>query len=256
MSITLNPSRRWALFLDVDGTVVPIADHPDAVSPSPRLGALLSQTAAALNGALALVSGRSIASIEALTGYTGPAAGLHGLETRTADGRYFACSDNTPALARARQTLQQLVADYPELYLEDKQATLALHYRGASTQATEAARQTVDAIVTAAHGTLSRLAGKAVYELKPDQGDKGTALRWLLDTEPFPGRCPVFIGDDVTDEDGFAAANALGGLSIRVGQSSHGGDTPASHARYQLDSVDNVLAWLATVTRQLEQATQ
>lgn len=249
MPIILNPSHSWALFLDVDGTIVPIANHPDEVSPSSHLEAILSQAATALNGALALISGRSIAAIEAITGYSGPAAGLHGLEARTADGRYFASySDSTPALDRARYKLQELTATCPELHLEDKQFTLALHYRGASSRAVESARQTVDSIVAAANGSLSRIAGKAVYEVKPAHGNKGEALRWLLDTEPFTGRQPIYIGDDVTDEDGFAAANALGGISIRVG------DNRDSHACYQLDTVDEVLSWLETTTQQLKQA--
>lgn len=249
MTVIPDPARDWALFLDVDGTLIHIAERPDAVQPCPRLGQILSRASETLDGALALVSGRSIADIDALTDHSvRPAAGLHGLEMRTADGRYATAADDTPALLRARQRLQALIQAHPGLHLEDKRAALALHYRGACEAAIAAARETADRIVDDAAGSLTRLAGKSVYEIKPARYDKGDAIRALLETEPFTGRRPVYIGDDVTDEAGFAAVNALGGVSIRVGAAER------SEARYQLDTVDEVLAWLEATIQTLQHA--
>lgn len=205
----------------------------------------------AVGGALALISGRSIRDIDAMTGHVAPAAaGLHGLEIRTTDGRQRTADHESPALAKARQHLQSLVEKHPGLYLEDKKATLALHYRSATEKAAAEADRATDAIVNESDGALARLSGKSVYELKPAHGDKGDALRALLESPPFAGRLPIYIGDDVTDEAGFAAANALGGMSIRVG------DIGDSAAHNQLDTVDEVLEWLeqttATLTRKSE----
>jgi trehalose 6-phosphate phosphatase len=247
MTTPPEAAHDWALFLDVDGTLVHIAEHPESVQPPDRLKQILENAAAAVDGALALISGRSIDAIDRLTGRAAPAAaGLHGLEIRTADGQHQASEGDTPAITSARERLQTLVKAHPDLYLEDKKATVALHYRGAAKGSVSEAERLVDEIVDASDGVLARLAGKSVYEIKPADGNKGDALRALMATAPFSGRRPVYIGDDVTDEAGFSAVNALDGISIRVG------DNTDSVARYQLDTVDEVLEWLETTAATLK----
>lgn len=244
-----HPDGCWALFLDVDGTLIHIADHPDAVEPSDRLAEILSGVARVLDGALALISGRSIAEIDRLTEHVVPAAsGLHGLELRTPAGGHERPHSGLADIKDARNRLERLTSQYPGLYLEDKQITLALHYRNADEAARRAGEQTVHEIVNEAGGALSLLAGKSVYEIKPAQGDKGRALQHLMTKPPFTGRCPVYVGDDVTDESAFLAVNSLGGIAIRVGESA------SSAAPYQLDTVDEVLAWLEQITTTLTTA--
>ncbi|MES1937980.1 trehalose-phosphatase [Salinisphaera hydrothermalis] len=245
-----DPEEHWALFLDVDGTLIHIAEHPDSVQPSPRLGEILNAAADAFDGALALVSGRPIAEIDRLTERVAPAAsGLHGLELRTPAGGYEAPDHDTPGMHTARERLQALTDEHAGLYLEDKQATLALHFRQAGDTARRAAEDTIDAIKNDAGGALSVLAGKSVLELKPARGNKGRALQRLMSDPPFAGRCPVYVGDDVTDEAAFVAVNSLGGVSIRVGEPA------VSAARYRLNTVDEVLAWLEQIATTLNPAT-
>ena len=244
-----DPDERWALFLDVDGTLIHIAEHPDSVQPSRRLGEILSRAADVLGGALALISGRPIVEIDRLTERVAPAAsGLHGLELRTPVGGYEGPETDVDGMADARSRLRDLAERHPELYFEDKQATLALHYRNADEAARRDARRAVQDIVQDADGALSLLAGKAVYEIKPARGDKGRALQRLMTDPPFAGRCPVYVGDDVTDEAAFVAVNSLGGVSIRVGEPA------SSAARYRLDTVDEVLEWLEQIATTLNPA--
>lgn len=243
------PDERWALFLDVDGTLIHIADHPDSVQPSHRLGEILSRAADVLDGALALISGRPIVEIDRLTERVAPAAsGLHGLELRTPAGGYEGPEPEVAGMRAARRRLGGLAEQHPELYLEDKQATIALHYRNADDTTRREAERAVHEIVADAGGALSLLPGKAVYEIKPARGDKGRALQRLMTDPPFAGRCPVYVGDDVTDEAAFVAVNSLGGVSIRVGEPA------SSAARYRLDTVDEVLEWLEQIAATLNTA--
>ncbi|HET7314099.1 trehalose-phosphatase [Salinisphaera sp.] len=242
------PDDRWALFLDVDGTLIHIAEHPESVQPFPCLGEILGRAADALDGALALISGRPIAEIDRLTGRVAPAAsGLHGLELRTPVGGYEAPQGQAPGMSRARERMSGVAERHAGLYFEDKQATLALHYRNAGCDARAEAEQVVDDIVETSDGALAVLAGKAVYEIKPSRGDKGRALQRLMTNPPFAGRCPVYVGDDVTDEAAFVAVNSLGGVSIRVGEAA------PSAARYRINTVDEVLEWLEQIATTLNQ---
>lgn len=228
----------WALFLDVDGTLLEIMERPDDVRAAPRLRRLLATAADALGGALALVSGRSIASLDTVFDPLRlPAAGLHGLERRDADGRVHYPTGYARRIAAARSTLLEFVQSAPGLLLEDKGAALALHYRGAPALEAECRRR-IGLAREAAGEDFHVQHGKMVYELKPSGRDKGTAVTDFMAEPPFRGRRPVFVGDDVTDEDGFRAVNALGGTSIRVGHS----DESAAH-RVAAD-VAAILDWL------------
>lgn len=218
---------EWALFLDVDGTLLEIESHPDDVRAGPRLRRLLERVSGAHGGALALVSGRAIASLDHIfSPLVLPAAGLHGLERRGADGRVHYPAGFASRMAEARAGLIGFVEAHAGLLLEDKGAALALHFRNAPALA-EAARGAMDRARATLGEDFHVQQGKMVLELKPTGEDKGTAIAAFMDEPPFAGRTPVFIGDDVTDEDGFAVVNRLGGISARVGPAAN---TQASRA--------------------------
>jgi trehalose 6-phosphate phosphatase len=209
----LAPARASAYFLDVDGTLLEIEPHPQDVCADLPLVELLSCLAADLNGALALVSGRAIDDLDRIfSPRSFPSAGLHGAEIRFADGART-CAGSA-AMDIARPELRAFAAKHPGLMLEDKGATLALHYR----QRPELVDDVRAALAQFAEQPgLAVQQGKMVAELKQAQYKKGTAIEALLATRPFQGRTPVFIGDDLTDESGFDFVNRIGGVTIRVG---------------------------------------
>lgn len=229
-----------AIFLDVDGTLIELSDHPTGVLVSDALRGLITALQDATNGAVALVSGRSIAQLDDLFGpLRFAAAGLHGLERRDPDGRRSSSGSAPPALDDARAALRAFASANPGVLVEDKAGTVALHYRNAP-QHEAAARELVDGIVAASDGTVELLSGKMVLEIKPPNIDKGQAIASFMEDPPFRGRRPVFAGDDLTDEAGFVAVNRLDGISIGVGEI----DRPCA-ARYRLPSVAAVHRWLA-----------
>ena len=197
-----------ALYLDFDGTLAAHAPHPDGVTVHDSLPALLAGLRAQLAGAVALVTGRPLATLDAIVGpprYAG--AGLHGLEWRLESGNTIS-SGNPVGASRIVRELRDRFGTDPRLVIEDKGAAVALHYR----QAPERAEECIAAmreIVTGPEFELLR--GHAVIEARPRGADKGAALRALAANPPFAGRAPVFVGDDVTDEDGFRVALDLGG---------------------------------------------
>jgi trehalose 6-phosphate phosphatase len=223
-----------ALYLDFDGTLAEFALHPDGVTVDESLPALLSGLRERLRGAVALVTGRTLASLDALIApdrFSG--AGLHGLELRPASGAATRASDNAPVTALA-QNLRQRFAGDPCILIEDKGSGVALHYRRARARAGEC----IAAMREFVEGTdLEVITGHAVVEARPHGTDKGGALRKLAAEPPFADRLPVFVGDDATDEDGFRAASELGGYGIKVGSGT-------SIARYRMDTVEDVHAWL------------
>lgn len=236
---TLPPARLdWAYFLDVDGTLIDLAATPDTVHVDEALLTLLGTLHKRCGGALALVSGRSLADLEHRLGSLGIAmAGQHGLERRDGQGRLHVPIPPSAARHGAKAALLAATANHPGLLLEDKGLALALHYRQAPTLATHAHRLMAGlARGMGAEYTVQK--GKFVVELKPAGIDKGTAIAAYLREIPFAGRRPVFIGDDANDEHGFAEINRLGGLSIKVGK----GGTCAGH---RLADVAAVRAWLA-----------
>ncbi len=239
MSAALLPEWRddWALFLDVDGTLLEIASIPAAVRVPKRAIRVLASLHPRLDGAIALVTGRRIADLDALFAPLRlPAAGVHGAERRDAAGHATA-SDRGARLAPARRVLAAWQAAHTGTVLEDKGAALALHYRAAPEWEGEARRVVIEAL--AAVGPDFHLQeGKKVLEIKANAAGKGSAIEAFMDEAPFRGRCPVFIGDDLTDEDGFDAVNRLGGHSIAVGL-----DRP-TRARWRLRDEQEVLSWL------------
>ena len=209
----LHPS--CALFLDFDGTMVDIAPQPDAVHVPGPLLAVLRQVHVYLHGAVAVISGRPIAQIDA---YLEPVklavAGVHGTERRGADGQVHLL--NTHPLDHVEDAARELAALHPGLLVENKRGSLALHYR----QSPELEGVCVRAMQHAVDESpgLTLLRGKMVVEAKPGGASKGRAIEDFLAEPPFAGRTPVFIGDDVTDEVGFSTVQRLGGLGIKVGE--------------------------------------
>lgn len=227
-----------ALFLDVDGTLLQIAPHPDAVRVPPGLLPQLDRLAARTGGALALVSGRSIDDLDRLFAPLRlPCAGVHGLERRTAAAVVHR-QDAAALLAPLRPPLVAFVRAHDGLLLEDKGQSLALHFRNAPDRACDA-EALLRRLIADNGGALNLKGGKMVWEAVPASADKGTAIAAFMQEPPFAGRRPVFVGDDMTDEDGFAVVNAMGGVSIRVGRR----EVPTA-ARHRLRDEAAVFDWL------------
>lgn len=249
MALSQLPAPRsdWALFLDFDGTLVEIAEHPDAVRVPDHLPGLLQRLVQRLNGAVAIVSGRDLAGLDRLLNGALPAmAGVHGLERRDDQGRIYRPVDCTAGFADARAALQRFVDTHPGTLLEDKGNALTLHFRGAPGLAAEA-ESLLQTQCQALGEDFHLQRGKQVLELKPAAHHKGTVVETFMTEPPFAGRRPVFLGDDVTDEDAFSAVNRLGGHSIRVGHGDH-----STVAHHQVDSVEAALDWLGRIARALE----
>jgi len=230
----------WALFLDVDGCLLDFADAPDAVQVPCGLVDAVQAWARRLDGAVALVSGRSLDTLDGLFPQLRelPAAGLHGLERRNVEGIRHEAPSPPAALANVAAEARRIAAEYPGAIVETKGPNLALHWRRAPQAAT--------ALRALAAAELPRLpgyglqAGDHVLELRPGgDADKGSAILAFLAEPPFRGRVPVFLGDDLTDERGFAAVNARGGISVLVGARED------SAARHALRDPAAVRAWLS-----------
>jgi trehalose 6-phosphate phosphatase len=232
-----EPAADWALFLDLDGTLVDIAQRPDAVAVDAGLPALLTRLANMTGGALAVVSGRGLDDIDRLLAPCRlPIAALHGLVRRDAAGRITNSAADGALLDRVRTALQSFAASHPGVALEDKGLAVALHVRQAPA-AEAAARASVAAVVAALGGRVHVQEGKMVLEIRATGADKGAAVEAFMAESPFHGRMPVYIGDDLTDEHAFAAVNRLGGRSIKVGRG-------ASAAGWRVASVAALRGWL------------
>jgi trehalose 6-phosphate phosphatase len=202
-----------ALLLDFDGTLVELAETPDAIEIPLGLPALIARLSSRLDGRVAIISGRSLEDLESHVGSLPVAvAGSHGVEIRV--GGEVERSGAPPSLDEAREALARFAADDPRLLVEDKVGTVALHFRRAPDR--EADSAALADSLAARHG-LRVQPGKMVVELVPEGIDKGTALERLMAQPPFAGASPWFIGDDLTDEHAFAAAARAGGGGILVG---------------------------------------
>lgn len=240
------PTVDWAYFLDVDGTLIQLADTPQAVVVDRPLLDLIANLHRASGGAVALVSGRMISDLQSLLGMAQlPLAGLHGLERRDRAGRLWIHAAPPAAKSAIKEALAPILARHPGLLLEDKGLTLALHYRLAPRLAGYV-HQLMAGFANAPGQGLELQRGKRVVEIKPAGIDKGTAVAEYLAEPPFKGRRPVFIGDDLNDEHGFAEVNRLDGISIKVGKG-------ASCARFRLPDVAAVHQWLGEALKQKEE---
>lgn len=248
---------RPALFLDLDGTLLELAEEPDAVELPERLRKLLPRLPEATGGAVAVVSGRPIREIDRLLApHRFALAGVHGNERRsngTADTwptgspakdvmpkdappRDHLPTADSGALDGVRGAMHAFQAANPGILVEDKQIGVALHYRKRSDLASAVAEfaATLEASLPPGYELLR---GSMVVEIKPAGMNKGAAVRAFMREAPFAERTPVFVGDDVTDETAFKAVNSLGGVAVKV-------RSGASAAPWRLPNVDAVLAWL------------
>jgi trehalose 6-phosphate phosphatase len=222
-----------ALFLDFDGTLAELGPDPDAIFPPPETAAALGRLALRLGGALALLSGRDLRDLAARTPAGVWRAGGHGLEVAVpgADPPPPPPPPPEAVLAPLREA-----ARIPGVRLEIKGPVAALHFRAAP-EADGPCLAAAAAAAAAAPG-LVRQAGKMVVEVKPEAAHKGRALRLLSGRPPFSGRRPIMLGDDATDEDAIEAAQALGGMGVKVGPGP-------SAARLRAPHPEAVRAWIA-----------
>ncbi len=230
------PCSDWALFLDLDGTLIDFAPTPSAARAPAGLASALRDAAAALEGALAIVSGREISAIDRLLAPARlAAAGCHGGELRHCPD--CAVLRQAPPLDPALVAEATALAEAEGLHLEVKATGLALHVRVCPDR--EAAAHALALHLAARAGSdYEVLPGEMVREIRPRGFDKGRAVRALMEASPFAGRRPFFLGDDVTDRDGIAAARALGGDGVLLGC-----DTAAGPAE--------VRAWLSALPKAL-----
>jgi trehalose 6-phosphate phosphatase len=239
----IRDAERYALFFDFDGTLADIAARPDEVQVSEDTRQTLLALRSALRGAVAIISGREISSVDHfLLPVQLAVSGVHGLTRRDAAGRVHAADLDFGGIQQVEDRLASFVEANPGLLLEPKRGAVALHYRQRP-ELEEASRAAMrDAVRGKEHIQLRP--GKMVIEALAHNGNKGAAIASFMKESPFIGRLPVFAGDDVTDEDGFALVNSRQGISIKVGV----GET---QAQYRARNTQELLSWLRNVLEKL-----
>lgn len=238
-------SGNLAFFFDLDGTLAEIKPHPDQVYIPAAVRTLLQKMSVMSDGALALISGRSMAELDKLaTPFHFPLAGVHGAERRDINDKSYVVTLPAALVKTLHQELAEAMSLLPGTELEAKGMAFALHYRQAP-EAEDVIMKLAQTL-TERYPELALQPGKCVVELKPLGINKGSAIRAFMQEAPFVGRVPVFIGDDLTDEAGFKQVNALGGVTIKVGA----GDTVAT---YRLANVRMVYHWLGKLTYHIEE---
>ncbi|MGO9546463.1 MAG: trehalose-phosphatase [Rhodomicrobium sp.] len=242
----LRDARAFGFFLDFDGTLTELAETPSAVIVEERARRALESLFQASAGAVAIVTGREIDSIDRfLAPLKLPVAGVHGFERRNGAETISTRATEDRAARSIEKVLKSFATHNPGLLLEKKRGALALHYRLRPELETLCTSLVEDVAAQLPEVALTR--GKMVIELRLHTATKGTAINDFLKEPPFRGRVPFFAGDDVTDEDAFAAVNALGGISVKVGS----GDT-AAHLRAA--TVDEFLTWLLVTAEALKES--
>lgn len=240
----LKPENT-AIFLDFDGTLADLAEHPDAVSVPAATQGILARLEKSTQGAVAIVTGRPIDDIDRfLAPLKLPVAGVHGLERRAAGGkRTTAPVERKEEFAALGARLRDFAEAHPGLILETKQSSMALHFR----QRPELAEKVTAAVHEAVDGLqgLDILHGKMVVEVKSGKADKADAVAAFMAEPPFRGRIAVFAGDDVTDEDAFREIARISGISIKIG----GGATTAA---FRTDGTETFRLWLARLADRFE----
>jgi trehalose 6-phosphate phosphatase len=223
------------LFLDLDGTIAEITERHHDVLPSSSRTRVLAAANRALSGRLAVLTGRSLEDADRILECSVvPLAAIHGLVRRMPDGQLTRI-EVSPRIDEAKAALMALSREHQGLVVEDKGASVALHYR----QAPEAEQIARAATARIAKSTgLGLQQGSMVSELRTVGPDKGDSVHAFLDHPTFAGAIPVVAGDDLTDEAAFAVAEQLGGYGVLVGQPR------PTHASFHLPAVTDVLAWL------------
>ncbi|WAT14192.1 trehalose-phosphatase [Xanthomonas fragariae] len=234
-----------ALFLDVDGTLIDFADSPEAVRLLPEVRKAIGRLSDRLNGAVALVSGRALSQLDAVFApLLLPAAGLHGHELRSdIAARVAMPQDTSERLHGLHRRAAELTHQHPGVLVEDKGVSVALHWRAQPHAGPD--------VLAFAQQEIAQLSGYRlqpgdhVVEFVPEGSNKGVAVEQLMQHGAFAGRTPVFVGDDLTDEFGFEAANRLGGWSVLVGNRAQ------TSAHFRVDGTADVHAWLQQNARSL-----
>jgi trehalose 6-phosphate phosphatase len=235
----------WALFLDVDGTILDLHEVPSKVQVPADLIGVLGAAACTLDGALAFVSGRAIGDLDRLFApLKVPAAGQHGAEIRPAAGRPVRKAPQASVDREVARRIEALALARPAIEVENKGLTLAVHYRRVPEAAAHLESE-IRRVLTELRSPLSLMPGNMVWEIKDTRYTKATAVETLMRRKPFRGRVPIFVGDDVADEDGFAAAERFGGLALPVGR------VHSPRRRAAFAEPKDVRDWLATIPRQL-----
>lgn len=211
------PDPGWALFLDIDGTLLEIAPSPEQVHVPATLVATLAQASAWLGGALAIVSGRPFAQIDRLfTPLRLPGGAGHGASLRLPGGRMESASVALAVPPEWRSLLHHAVKQWPGVVVEDKPHGVVVHYRAAPERKAEV-KDLVVGLVSRDDDSFEVLPAKKAFEIRHRALTKAAVVRSLMAHAPFKGRMPVFVGDDVTDHDGFRAAKEKGGIALDVG---------------------------------------
>ena len=227
----------WAFFLDVDGTLLDLVERPDAVRADAHLLCLVDALSGVAGGAVALITGRSLEDVDRLFApMRFPVAAQHGAERRSAAGSVHRHDAPVEKLGQAAVELARLSTAHEGLVVEYKGITLALHYRAAPSLG-DLAFQAMRSICSQLDNEFVLQPGKFLVEIRPSGKDKGEAIAEFMYEEPFLGRLPVFVGDDMTDEQGFRAVNRAGGHSVKVGPG-------ATEARWRLPDALSVRQWL------------
>jgi trehalose 6-phosphate phosphatase len=236
----IDPANH-SLFVDFDGTLVPLVDHPELVRADTELVELLTALHDRFAGRIALVSGRSIAQLDAMVGPIAERialAGSHGAEVRR-DGRLIE-PPRPEGLDGAIADVRLYGAGHPEMIIEEKSHGVAMHYRVAPILE-EPVKRRADAIAEK-HGLIVQH-GKMMVELRGIGWNKGEAVTALMAEVPMAGSLPVAIGDDLTDEPALQVAAEMGGFGVLVGQPRE------SAALYGLTDVGSVRHWLWEAVR-------
>jgi trehalose 6-phosphate phosphatase len=215
-SIQLPPLSDCAFLLDLDGTLLDIAPAPDQVVVEPGLPGHLLQLRKLCGDALAIVTGRPVAQIDLLLpGIPFAIAGEHGAARRHGPAEAVHHVDLPELPPHWRPTASDLARQHPGAMLEPKTHGLVVHYRAAP-QAGEALQAGLMELLAERPGDYVLMPAKMAWEIRPAGIDKGAAIRALMQQPPFQGRTPIFVGDDVTDQDGIAEARAQGGIGLFV----------------------------------------
>ena len=236
-----NSLAGHALYLDIDGTILDLAPTPESVTVPDWIVPVLQRLMHRLDGAVAFISGRTVAQIDALfLPLQLPAVGVHGGEIRFGSEAVVQDAALVAQLQDALPLLNAGVARLPGVRLENKGCAIALHYRAVPERGREVLKL-AQLVVASLGPAFAVLFGKCVVEVRPRHLTKGAGIRRLMERAPFLGRSPIFAGDDVTDEDAFEVVNQLGGISVRVG------DAAPSAATYRLRDPQQLRDWLCEI---------
>ena len=234
---------RVAIFLDLDGTVLDLKPRPDEVALPPDTRDAIAVLADRLGGAIAVITGRELGDVDRIVAPLRlPVAALHGARLRRYGGGRPVSGGEAPP-ARLTAALTAFVDQRPGLALEDKGASVAVHFRATPERESEV-NEHVGGLVEKFAPDHELQPGKMVMEVRPKGVDKGGALKMLMEQPPFAGRIPIVCGDDLTDEFAFEAAIALGGSAVLVGEAGR-----PSAATYSVSGPAALRDWLEALAK-------